>query len=230
MNEPDKIVFVNKYYPKGITKRQLADYYIANKNRILKECGNRPIVLFMSFEAYNPLVVQRKVDNKQIVFNSKNYDKLMTTGNILSVAAEIPRRTNFWVIDIDCKTVSDNRKKVKAVDDVLKTMEGFVKTFRVCNSTTGFHVYGYLSKNVDKTSQKILIERQLENHLSHIYKIGNLQEIESLNVTRREINLDLSPMNERGAILVPGSLTREGIICSDITRNYTTWDVRKSLI
>lgn len=228
MDDLDKIVFENKYYPAGLTKRNLSDYYMSNMSSILDECKGRPVVLFISFDPKRKLVVQRNIDNKPIRLNKTVYEKIFSTGNIVSISAEILDLTNFWVIDIDSKTVTNEKRKIQAVEKVLKTTTPFVKTHKVYNSTSGFHVYGFLSKKVVKTTQKMMLEKLLETQLGEYCLIDNQKLYD--DVENSDINLDMSPMNTRGSILVPGALSRDGIICSDVTKTYGNWNIRKGII
>jgi len=228
LSDLDKIIFTNKYYPNGITKNMLINYYTVNARRILNECGKRPVVLFFSFEPNEPLVIRRNINGSPIILYPKIYDKLVGSGNVISIAAEVPDRTNFWVIDIDCKTMDNSKYKAEAVDDIISLMEPYIKFYKVYNSTTGFHIYGYLVKKVNRSIQRGLVERLLEDKLSGKYRIDG--QILDKSVEHENINLDLSSMNQRGSILVPNSLSREGIICKDVTNSYKKWNWRKGII
>jgi hypothetical protein len=213
--DKDKPVFINKYYPNGITKNMLVNYYTKNARKILNECDKRRVVLFFSFEPKTKLVIKRNINGAPIIFNENIYFKLINSGNLISIAAEIPEKTNFWVMDIDCKTINTPIVKSKAVLDIIELIKPFVRQYKVFNSTTGFHIYGYLNKKVDRSTQCGLLEKMMEDKLGHKYRIDG--QVLDKDIEHDNINIDFSPMNMRGCILVPHALSREGIVCADVT-------------
>lgn len=212
--EPNKIVFINDVYPKGLTSLDVYSYYTKNKEKILKECKDHPIVMFMSFEPNTDLVVRRNIDSKPIFLNRANYDSIVS-GYTLSISMETLNLTEYYVVDVDFKrrgTELELKTATKAVVNLFGRVPK-IKEVRVTNSSTGFHVYGYLKRKENLNFAKKYLFDILESTF-----IGKYSLTRNSNVSG--IVLDTTPMNRRGSITIPWSLTRSGIICSDVTNNF----------
>jgi len=210
ITNPDKIVLINKYYPKGLTKKDIADYYNKNKKLILSGCVNRPVFLFMSFSKRSKIVVKRHLNERQLIFlNSNNYDKILN-GYVISISIETPDPTPYWCIDLDYSNNVSNLEKIDSLEKIIEIIKDHTENIRITNSSTGYHVYGYLNRKQNLASSKKVLLSILKMSVP-----GNM----SLTRNRR-ITVDLSPMNRRGGSTLIGSLTRSGIICTDITENY----------
>lgn len=210
-SEPKKIVLINSYYPNGLTKQDIANHYNENKDIILKESDNRPIVMFMSFFGSDDnITVRRKhKENNRIILTQNNYDDIMS-GYVISIAAETPDPTPYWCIDMDYSNSVSLKEKIESLDTVVKIISSHVVNIRITNSSSGYHIYGYL-----KHKQSL---SQAKRVLSSILKMGIPND---MMVGRgKRISIDLTPMNRRGCATVVGALTKGGIVCTDITDSY----------
>jgi hypothetical protein len=209
--DPDKIVFRNDIYPNGLKSIVLYNYYMKNKSYILKQLNNAPIVMFMAVEDTKPLIVKRLINNELIKLNSSNYDTIIG-GYTLSISMELLNPTSYYVVDIDYRNRGTELQLKQAVADVIGIYKNNnIDDVRVTNSSTGYHVYGFLKRKQPLYKAKNNLEKILKP-LTPKYSLSRYNS--------NGIILDTSIMHTRGSITVPGGLTRTGIICSDVTRNY----------
>lgn len=212
-SEPSKIVLKNSVYPNGLTALDIHSYYLRNKNRILKYAEMKKVVLFLSFDADNELVVRRNnKDNTPIILSNINYNEIITGYNI-SIAMETDLTTEYYVVDIDVKGNIPEiyvKRAASEVENAFKT-EKFIKNTLITNSTTGYHVYGFLKgkEHIDRARTNMLAI--LKNKVPNRYIYGRTTSLTNA------ILLDPSPMYKRGSITIPNALTRQGLICGEIT-------------
>ena len=218
-SEPNKIILKNAIYPNGLTAQTLYDYYIANKDNIIKNCKNRKILFFLSFDPNQSLVVKRNHNGKPIYLNSANYDTFIS-GHTVSLSKEINNsgKSNLIVIDIDPVNngVAEDLLKTSVNDlSAYFTTHNDVKSTKVFASAKGYHLYLELSKFYKSNELMGRTAALLKEEFGSKYFVNekiNRRKINPLKV----INLDLSPMYFRGSLTVPYSLTRIGTICANI--------------
>lgn len=208
---PEKIVIKNKYYPTGLTEKEVYEYYQNNKKKILDWIGERYVAFFLELE--DQMLIKRK-DSKGNFIRLKegNFDELIT-GRTLQIHVQIPVKTNYFVVDIDSRT--EDFKEIKKAAKIVKEItekDLDVRFFEfLFTSTTGIHTIGYMNqiRNIDdirKTLFKLLNENQEK------YRV-NIREKKT-----RGINFDLSPNYKNSLHISRYSLTKEGLICDDIRR------------
>lgn len=209
-DNPDGVVVSNRFYPKGLTEKQIYDYYIMNKHNIIKWIDGRQVSFFLEVENSKPVVI-RKYKSNPIFLNSENYEKLIT-GRTLSIYTQMPTISKYFVVDVDGGPGVSFSDVVKASVKAQKLLMGFnvIKYETLFTSSLGVHLIGHTN-----------------NHLTPKKTILNLTEMLSaqdeylVNIKGRKpgsINYDLSPNNEKALHLCRYSLTKDGLICDDISQ------------
>ena len=216
--DPNVIIIRNEYYPDGLKEERVWNYYLKNKNKIIKEAANRPIIIFLFVSENNSIILRRTRSNESITLNKENYEKVISGR---SVSLSVENIGGYYCIDIDSKENVKEEDKKQAVQDILDIYKKLpeVKKIRVTSSSSGYHVYGYLVKQVSPDTAINILKKHLEFSLKDKYGIG--QRIDSSD---KDIVLDFAPMYSRGSHTLPGSLNRNGTICLDITKNWKTFD------
>lgn len=217
-SDPEKIVLTNKYYPNGLTTKSVYDYYIFNKEKILKECGNQPVLIFYMFDKNSDFTVKRNMNNKLIHLTSENYDNVIS-GYSISISKEISNNnmTDLIVLDIDPVHYNVQENKVKeCVSDILKLFSS--NKYKITNSSSGYHIYIKLKSPENLDSVREIVLKTLQKQLSQKYLINDRTSAKKLIDVKKEINIDLSSMYKKGSITVENSLNRNGLICKDVTK------------
>lgn len=222
-SDPTKIVLRNNFYPNGLTAEKVYNYYIKNKRRIIKECNNRPVLLFNSFKENTPLIIRRNLPTGPIILTNDNYESIIT-GYTISISVETAYngdKVNEKIIDIDpIGTIKENELK-SCVFDILNFYKNFKCT--VTNSSKGYHI----RVHINPTPRKVILQIMTSELTS---EFGNKYYINDKSRTILSgINLDLVAMQSKGSITVPYALTREGLICSPI-KNVTSFKRFKQVV
>ncbi len=231
-SDPNKVILKNSTYPNGITAQTFYDYYINNQNKILDNCRNKKVLLFLSFDPTQSLVVKRNHNGMPIYLKSSNYDVLVN-GHLVSISKEInsSKNTNSIVIDID--PVSSNTTETQLKGSVNEMIE-FFKVHNTISSTSlfasakGYHLYLKINKSYKVNELVARTQAVLKQEFETRYFIN--QKVNSrLTSSTKFINLDLSPMYYRGSLTVPYSLTRIGTICLPVV-NLTSFDRNSTIL
>lgn len=213
---PNIVVIRNAYYPSGLTEKNIYEYYQKNKNKILDYIGRNPVLLFI-VPNVNEVIIRRFLNHKLIRLTSTNFDQIIT-GRTISISVESGSTVDKYIVDIDSSANTSEGAKQKAVEDVLEVYKKLpeIKEFKVFLSGNGYHVYGVLVKKINYLKAIKVLKTHLNYSLSKYYSIGTKRRGKSTKV----INLDLSPMYNRGSHTVPFSLNRNGLICDEVTNRY----------
>ncbi len=227
--DPKKIVLKNEYYPNGLTAQDLYDYYSdkTTKKTIIKECNKKPVILFMSMNYQQNLVVKRKSpESDHIILDNETYDKFIN-GYTVSISSETfsQEKTNIIIIDVD--PIGDEVSEDEIKESLTDLIDFFKLPYRITNTQTGYHIYFKSKKSFSLSQIKEVIAEKLLEKFSEKYMIN--YKGKSKNAAY-PINFDLSPMNKRGSAVVVGALNRNGLICMDITKTYKTFQREDSKI
>jgi len=223
----ESIVLKNKLYPRGLTEKDIKKYWKDNHSKIIRETDRSNVLLFISKDI-NDLIVKRKHSNKPIIINRDNWETFLT-GRTLQVSIETSDITNRFVLDIDAKeNVPERIKK-----DVLRSMIEFFysirdkydfEKFRIINTSNSYNIMFYTRY---KTKRKYLFEVVFSELYEQNY--DNLYDINKKRKTR-DINLDFTPMYNRGTFTCPYSLNRNGTKSMDITNSWENWNRKESIL
>lgn len=222
---PDDIVIKNKFYPNGLSERSIYNYYMSRKRELLEWIGDRNVSFLLRLSE-NQTVIIRNQKGKPILLTSDNFEKLIT-GRTNVVYVSHPKITDYWIIDIDLgpnlkmfhakKTLEILLHELRLVDIADTTTKKFEA---ITSSPQGIHLIGYLnvSKDIDllRNSLKIELERI-------VTKLNVKSKIEfTVNVKGKfpnKINLDLSSMHPGSLHIAKHSLTKEFLVCGDVTKS-----------
>lgn len=207
---PDQIVIKNKFYPQGLTEKRIYDYYIQNKKYLLDWIDNRPVAFFLNIDGQ--IVVKRKTSTgSPIVLDVNNFEKLIT-GRTNGIYVERDNPSDYLVVDIDASKFGISYKEIhkasKVVQELLKPL-GVKYWEKLFTSPNGMHVIGYLKSKHPLSYIKLTVEEHLSKQTRYL-----------VNVKGRKpgtINLDLSPNYDKSIHMARYSLTKEGLICDDIS-------------
>jgi len=207
-NNPDDVILTNKFYPNGLTEREIYNYYMTAKAKILGWIKNRQCVFFLRIG--NELVVRRKINGRDIKLTDSNYEK-MITGRTLQILVERPTTSNYFVVDIDAGdgvSFPDMQKAIESAKNLISKAIRITNWELLFSSPRGRHLIGHMPRSF---ASKDMITKLTE--------ILSEQEEVLVNVKGRHpgtINYDLTPNYKRGVHIAKYSLTKEGLICDDM--------------
>lgn len=219
------VVVKNKYYPGGLTEGQVWSHYQKNKPEILKEINRKPVTLFI-YTDINEWIVKRKLFNSSFTLDNSNYTSVLT-GRTVSISAEQGKMTEFWIIDIDPgPSVNEMLLKDCITDLISSTIFKIptVKGMRIISTSKGYHFYILLKKKMNIDVSRRILFKMLTSEFTGKYLINKKSP------KGPEINLDLSPTSFRGSHVVPGALTRNGLVAVDCTRNWESFTRQRAVI
>lgn len=221
---PTSILFRNKYYPKGLVQRAVWDHYDKYRKKIIKEINYRPVTLFIKTEY--EYIVRRKINNTAIILSSSNFNQIIT-GRTVALAVETGSNSDYIVVDIDPgKNVKDKDMR-KCIEYLLNNSISklqMVRSYRIILSGRGFHVYFNLEKSANINSLRKMIYKLF------ILEVNNKYLINVKRPGPSDINLDLSPMYDRGCHQVAGALCRNGLMAADVTKTWKSIDRRNFVV
>lgn len=219
-SNPGDIVLKNKFYPRGLREIDIYNYYMAAKRDILQWIRYRSIAIFLRID--NETVVRRKINEDEIKLTPSNYENLIT-GRTLSLYVERKDPTNYFVVDIDggrSVKYSDILKAAKTAKELLEPFE--VRNWEMLfTSPHGLHLIGHLSKAYPIE----LMPKLLESFLSKQNKY--LVNVKGERSKKGVINYDLSPNYRRALHMARYSLTKEGLVCNDISKGLRIQKVKR---
>jgi len=225
LSEKNQIIVRNKYYPDGLRENDAVIFHHKNKETILNEVGKNKIVLCIATDV-NKYVIVRKIKNEELRLNRENFDYLIHP-RVISIFKEISPVTNEWCIDIDAGKNTDEYDIKVAVQKTLDIFDelyelGWIKNknYRITNTSTGYHVFGYLT-------QRNTNFRNYEMAKNVFEKLRNEY---SKSRGDSDISIDLSVMKPRGCHIVVGSLNRNGLACLDISNKWKSFNRKSAII
>lgn len=205
-SDPDKIVTIGST---RTTTGKLYGYYLSNKDKILKECNYRKVLLFNKYDDSKDFTVVRKIKDSAIILNKDNYEDVISGYTVsISVESEYPGQTlRQKLIDIDRRSDKISEQDLKnCVKDLLQFYNRY--KCHITISSSGYHL------RVDVNSQSYkqalaITQRELTDKFQGIYAINEKPSSRNSNL----INLDFVAMQSRGSLTVPYALNRNLTIC-----------------
>lgn len=212
---PDQVVLKNKFYPNGLTEKDIYQYYQSVKPKLLNWINKRNSNFFLRIN--NDIVVKRKHQNKPIKLSNSNFDQLIT-GRTNSIYVTIPERTSYFVIDIDGGKGINYMQLLDASEVAINALSelGVVIWEKLFTSPNGMHLIGHLLSTISINS--------LRKEISLLLRTK--QDRYLVNVKGRKpgtINFDLSPNQRNGMHMARYSLTKEGLICDNIAEEDSSF-------
>jgi tRNA nucleotidyltransferase (CCA-adding enzyme) len=192
-----------------LTRKDIRNYYIKNKDKILKEIKNKPIMLYIGTEK-NKNILKRNHNDKPIVITNVDPEKSGSADNliywadrrVLSFHFIIGPKTKLAWVDLDLHgnfPISNAKQYAKELVNEIK------KEFRVPASIwnsggTGLHIQFDLNKEMDvdilREKLKVMLDRINENYEN--ITVGKAKE--------NGMRSDISTLHDKGNLRVPYSL------------------------
>lgn len=222
---PETVIIKNNFYPSGLNERNIWDFYQKNKNRIIKEIGAKPVLLWITIDM-NTTIVKRKIFNQSFTITEKNYDKIIT-GRTLSISSELDNNTNIFIIDIDPGPTALEPQIKDATKKLLDSPVGnlpYISNTRVISTSKGYHIHFIMKKKMNITTVRKVVLNMLNIEFRGSYLINEK------NPKGSEINFDLTPTTIHGGHQVPFALCRNGLQALDVTGRLETFDRRSAII
>ena len=220
---PSDIIIKNKFYPHGLTEKQIYEYYLSVKDKMLKWINGRNVAFLMKIDDQTVMIRNQKGSSIQLT--SSNFEKLIT-GRTNVVYVTHPELTKYWIIDID---VGPNLL-MKHCQYALKILEHELETDKIddfgtshyetlITSPKGIHLIGHLKHGSNIDLLRTGLKHELDQVVSRINPKSKIQF--TVNVKGRlnnKINFDLSSMYQNSLHICKYSLTKEFLICDDLKK------------
>ena len=225
---PETIVLRNSIYPKGLTEKQIWDYYQTFKHKILDETKLRDLMFFIAVEE-NKLVARRKLAGEDYIrLTPQNYDTIIT-GRTISIHSAMKQYEEVGIIDIDVDP-NDGFKWARKVTldtyDYIMDKVPVIKKVQVrFTGKTSFHIVCDFERRMKVDTIRHLLETFLRGSpLIRAYTVSGKR-------TPGIPNLDLHPNKFKGNYITLNSLSIIGLRCMEVKYNeIMSFDPRNAKI
>jgi hypothetical protein len=208
---PDTIIIKNQFYPKGLTELDIYNYYIKNKNSILKQVEDRELMFFLGLENGNTVVKRKTPEGKYIILNNGNYKDLIT-GRTVSIHSTMKQKENFGIVDIDSTDFRKSKLATINVYDYLKSIPEIKNVQIRYTGKDSFHLICTLNKILAINDIRSYFKTILSQRFTKEYEIAYHKKLGS------KVNLDLSSNKYRGGFITLGSLSVLGLKCMKLSK------------
>ncbi len=206
-DNPNSVILLNEYYPKGLTQQQIYDYYMNNKNKVLNQVKNREVMFFFAVSK-NQFIVRRKAADEYYKLTPENYED-MINGRVVSIHSTMSSNEEFGIIDIDFHIFDQCKKAAAEIYDYL--FKFYNKNLQIrYTGKQSFHIVYNFNRSYRIETVKDYLKDALHG-LNKQYIIGGKRSEE-------KINLDLSSNKYRGGFITLNSLSINGLRCMEIKR------------
>ena len=207
---PDQVILKNEYYPQGLTEKQVYEHYMKYKPYILEHTQGREIMFAIKTD--DDIVIKRKDSNGRFLkLNNNNYEDLIT-GRTIAVYATMGKTEKFGIIDIDTNHFGFAKGSAAKIYDGFPELGQIAKKEIRFTGKTSFHIILEFKQNKNINSIRSHLRQTLKNNFDHHFAIEKKRSTD-------KINLDLSPNKFRGAYIIPGALSVEGLKCMTVKRS-----------
>ena len=213
---PDTIIVKNNYYPKGLTERDVWNYYQTIKPKFLETTKNRDLSALIMTDVNNPVIRRRNLGGKTIRITPQNFNEIIT-GRTIGFYSSMNSYETFGIIDIDINPNDGFRWAKKATldtfDYVMDKMPLVRKAYIRFTGKSSFHIICDFQTKMKIDSIRFMLRKFLQN--------SELNKIYTVDYKRRPgiPNLDLSPNKQNGSFITLHSLSTIGLKCMDIDYN-----------
>lgn len=222
---PNTTIIQNDFYPGGLSELKIWKHYQKFKNKIISEIDKNAVALWIFSDINNP-IVKRKVLNSPFTITKDNYDKILT-GRTVSISSELKNSTNNIILDIDPGTSVTELQIKECVRNILDSTISnlsYVNRKRIISTANGYHIHIILDKKMNINSLRNLSIRLLSMDFRDTYLIN------SKNPKPNEINIDSTPMYQKGLHQIPYALCRNGLMAMDVTDYLSGFNRRSATI
>jgi len=210
---PETIILKNIFYPKGLTEKDVYDYYIMHKNSIMQQVRNRDVMFAIMIDINKP-VMRRKMNGRFIRLTNSNYEKIIT-GRTIAIYSTMGFYEDMAVVDIDAESFDKAKEATPEIyNELIKA--NFISRCEIkYTGKTGFHIMCYFSRKMQINDAKLMLER----YLIGLPSITNKYTIAPKR-TKGVPNIDLWASNKKsGAYITLHSLSIIGLKCMNIPIN-----------
>jgi len=211
----ETIIVKNKYYPSGLREIDIWNYYQKVKTPLLKEVYNRDLMFFIMVEENKP-IIKRKLQDKYIRLDPKNYDEIIS-GRTISIHSSMKGYEEIGIIDIDIDPSDGFRWARKTTFDVYNFVMdkiGIVNSAQIrFTGKYSFHIVCDFGRKMKIDSIRFLLQKFLrQSDLAKVYTIEGKR--------RAGIpNLDMAPNKLNGNFITLHSLSVLGLRCMEVPFN-----------
>lgn len=208
--EEDIVIPPNEYYPNGLTKKDIYDYYVSVYDKLLKYLKGRKVFVILNIDG---TILKRKEGDQYLTIESKEDLEKLNTGRTTEFHIVADRLTDIGWIDLDPKE-EFNLKKAKeiALNLVPLIKENFkIKDLIVkFSGHRGYHILFWLKSKIDVDE----LRKQLKDLLEKYIDENELKNVTtSITHEKNSLRLDVSTLHETGGIRAPYSLhSKTGLI------------------
>lgn len=220
-HNPDEIVIEpNDFYPQGLSKQQIYDYYKKVEKDLLNQFGNNDIFIVIKTDG---TIYKRKEDGNIKITTPEEFEKF-NTGRTVEFHVTLGETASYYFIDLDPQEKYDFEKVKKVVKDIQKLMTEIPDVSKVevrFSGSRGFHIYGYVKGQINVSEGRELMKQKLQEYID---QTG--QRDLSIGLTRdpNTMRLDTSTFHPTGSLRAKYSLHKDtGLACIPVF-NIDTFD------
>jgi len=207
---PETIVLKNRFYSRGMSEKNLYDYYQKIRGPLIEQVKGRD-VMFAILAGLNKPILKRKASGKFIILTPSNYDKIIT-GRTISVYSTMKYYEDIAIVDIDADNFEQSKQPTL---DVYNALNGanFIRDLSIrYTGKTGFHIFCEIVRKTKIDSARLLLEQYLltKKEVTSQYTIAAKR-------TKGIPNIDLWASNKKnGAFISLHSLSIIGLRCMKV--------------
>lgn len=222
---PNDIVFKNKFYPLGLTENDIWQHWLKYKSQILEWVDGRYVAFFIRVES-NKLIMKRKINGIPIRLNENNYEKILTgRTNVLYV--EQPQLSKTIVLDIDPGKNHTRQHAISIIKNIKllfrRNYDQVIDSYEILTSgEKGIHILAKLKSPRNLTILKTEVLNVFSTPEGRKFLRDDIVVDDKVSKEKNPyMNIDLSSMNNRGLHICKNSLTKEGLLCTDYKSGLT---------
>lgn len=206
---PETIIIKNSYYPRGLTEKQIYDYYMKVKSPLLNYIGNRSVSFFLMIDG--KIIVKRKdKSGGRIKLTPANYEEVISGRTLSIFINRMSKMTDYIVIDIDSGKGTPFSKLSNAFEIARKIMKkSEIRSEELLFTGRGAHYIVHFNKkqDIDKLRNNVINNLKTQNEYP-------------VTITRKtspgKISFDMSPNFRNSMHVSKYSLSKEGLKVLDI--------------
>lgn len=225
---PNTIIIKNRYYPKGLTEKNIWDYYQSIKSRFLQTTKNRDLSALIMTDVNKPIIRRRNMGGATIRLTPQNYDEIIT-GRTIGFYSAMTGYESFGIIDIDIDPRDGFKWAQKATLDTFDFVMDKMPIVRTASirftGKTSFHIICDFQQKMKIDTIRFMLRKFLQG--------SELNKMYTVDFKRKPgvPNLDLSPNKLKGNFITLHSLSIIGLKCMDIDYNQLkNFDPRQAII
>lgn len=226
----ERVLEKNKYYPTGLSKAEISNYY--------KKIAPRMVPYLEGFD----LMISIKTDEGEIIRRHKpdggpyrveseeDLTNLTKGGRVVSIHYIVPKKTDMFWVDIDPGDEFPLDEVRNVTTKVFRLLERELDPREInvkFSGSRGFHIFGRLTRkeDVDDTRERL---KEILRPLTEENPLLTL----GVKKSPKECRLDVSTLKDQGTLLAPYSINiKTGLVSLPISVNRVrTFDFEEAKI